>query len=383
MRAAAFVTLVLLAPAIAAAQGVTSPYLELVWRYRAGDTRAVRDVVALPISGLRARVLRDLGPYVCEKVGRDPDCDALRARLPAFYREHVARLLARAIPAAIVVHLHASSTFSVAGQREPAMAHRELVKVLLDRLASIETVLEPPDAARLHELRRRAHLLVIWMYQSEAAVEAVDPYLRGVVRAFPNDPDLLLASGWVEETRARMPFLLRAQGADTARRAGALWLDRERAFRLQRAVERYRGSLAAHPRAETRVHLARVLFFQNRLDDARATLDEVGEDAEPQLRYLAALFRAAIEERAQRLPAARRAYEAALRAWPAGQAARVGLARLLGRDGDRAGAAALITELPLSPPQLDAAADPWAWYPLGQSWRLEAAFLALRADLHR
>jgi hypothetical protein len=81
--------------------------------------------------------------------------------------------------------------------------------------------------------------------------------------------------------------------------------------------------------------------------------------------------------------AARRWYEAALRAWPASQVARVGLGRLLSRAGDRAGAAALIAALPAEPVELDQEADPWPWYYLGQAWRLEHAFITLRADLHR
>jgi hypothetical protein len=378
----------LFAPALAAAQGVTSPYLELVWRYRAGDTvGALTAAAALPTEGLRARVLRDLGPYLCEKAGGVRDCDQLRRRQLGVYRQRVAPLLKVALPAAVLLHLHASTSLDLSGARDAGRAHRNLVRVLLDRMGEIEGDLDPADVPRFHEQRRRAHLLIVWLLQSDLAVDAIDEDLPGLRRAFPDDADFLLASGWVDETRARPMFLrnrLSLSQPTATVDGGARWLDRERTFRLTRAATFYRQTLAVRPSyAEARVRLGRVLFLQNRLDAARSVLAEIDASAEPRFRYLAAMFGAAIDERAQRAPAAKRGYEAAMRLWPAGQAARIALGRLLARDGDRASAAALIAALPIEPPPLDAAADPWAWYYLGQAWRIEPSFLALRADLRK
>jgi tetratricopeptide (TPR) repeat protein len=377
----------LMTAAPAAAQGVTSPYLDLVWRYRAGDTLgALTDLAALPTDGLRARVLRDLGPHVCEKAAGLRDCHELRRRQPGVYRQRVAPLLKTALPAAVLLHLHASTALDASGTRDAGKAHRSLARILLDRMGEVEGDLDPPVAARFREQRRRAHLLIVWLLQSDS-VDAVDAHLPDVRRAFPDDTDLLLASGWVDEMRAR-PMFLRSRLSliqpTTTVDGGARWLDRERTFRLTRAATFYRQSLAARPsQAEARVRLGRVLFLQNRLDDARTVLAEIDASVEPRFRYLATMFGAAIEEQAQRAPAARRAYEAAMKLWPASQAARIGLGRLLARDGDRAGAAALVAALPTEPPPLDQAADPWAWYYLGQAWRIEPSFLALRADLRK
>jgi tetratricopeptide (TPR) repeat protein len=162
------------------------------------------------------------------------------------------------------------------------------------------------------------------------------------------------------------------------------WMNRERGFRLDRAAALYRKALAAPaPPPEAQIRLGRVLYLQGRLDEARSTFARLATGAEPQTRYLAALFAAGLEERASAPRAARRWYEAAMRAWPAGQAARISLARLMARDGDRAGAAALIAALPAQPSRLDARGDPWEWYHLGQAWRLEQGFVALRRDIHR
>jgi hypothetical protein len=377
-----------LGPSPARAQGVTSPYLQLVWRYRAGDTiGAVNEAAALPTFGLRARVLRDLGAHVCETLGGSRDCDELRRTAPALYRTRVAPMLRVVLPAAVLLHLHTSSSLGLAGVKDASGLHREIVQELLERMGPIEADLEPAESARFREFRRRAYLLVLWMLQSAIEVGDTEENLRRALRAFPGDADLLLVSGWVEETKARPAFLrnglaVRSLSAATSGQRG--WMERERTFRLARATAIYRQCLAARPSlAEARVRLGRVLLLQNRLDDARTTLTSREAAAgSPRHRYLAALFAGAVEERAPRAAAARSHYEAALRAWPTGQAARVSLSRLLARDGDRAGAAALVAALPAEPGRLEDNADPWSWYYLGQAWQLEAAFLALRED-HR
>jgi tetratricopeptide (TPR) repeat protein len=372
----------------ACAQGVTSPYLQIVWRYRAGDTvGAVTDAAALPTFGLRARVLRDLGAHICETLGSSRDCDALRRTAPALFRARVAPMLRVVFPAAVLLHLHTSSSLGVTGARDASELHREIVEELLDRMGPIEADLEPAESARFREFRRHAYLLVLWMLQSAIEVSDTEANLRQALRAFPGDADLLLVSGWVEETKARPAFLrdgyaVRSLSTATGGQRG--WMERERTFRLTRAAAIYRQCLAARPAlAEARVRLGRVLLLQNRLDEARATLTSREAAAgTPRHRYLAALFAGAVDERALRVAAARTHYEAALRAWPTGQAARVSLSRLLARDGNRAGAAALIAALPADPGRLEESADPWSWYDLGQAWQLEAAFLALLKGLH-
>jgi tetratricopeptide (TPR) repeat protein len=379
--------LLVLLPAHGEAQGVTSPYLQIVWRYRAGDTAgALVAAATLPTGGLRARVLRDLGPRVCETLGGTPDCDRLRQREPLLYRTRVAPILRAALPAAVLLHLHASTSLDVSDAPGRAEAHRDLARILIDRMAPVEADLDAAGAASLSDIRRRATLLFAWLLQSYLAVDTVGDYVRDALRAFPGDADLLLASGWVDETLARPMFLDQRYDRRSAQAAIASsgWRDRERLFRLARAAERYRQALAARPSlAEARVRLGRVLFLQGRVDEARPLLSRFGADADARARYLGALFAGGLEERAGETPAARRWYDAAVRAWPANQVARISLGRLLAHAGDRAGAAALVATLPGESDKLDQDSDPWSWYHLGQAWRLERAFLALREDLHR
>ena len=372
------------------AQGVTSPYLQLVWRYRAGDTqRAVVDAAALPTGGLRTRVLRDLGSHVCETLGGTPDCERLRDRQPDVYRGRITPILRAAVPAAFLLHLHASSVLTFSGDGKLGDAHREVARLLIDRIAPVEAQLDPAAAAALREVRRRAMLLFAWLLQSDLLVDAVGEFVRDALEAFPGDGELLLASGGVEETLARPMYLeqryaLRSAIAPASGgRRG--WMDRERGFRLQRAADLFRAALAGPaPPAEARIRLGRVLFLQGRMDEARAAFARLAADADADAwtRYLGALFTAGLEEKAGAPRAARRWYETALRAWPGGQVARVSLARLVARDGERAAAAALIAKLP-SDPALDKQGDPWSWYFLGQAWRLERGFIALREDVRR
>jgi thioredoxin-like negative regulator of GroEL len=379
-----------LLPAVCEAQGVTSPYLQLVWRYRAGDTRgAVAAGAALPTRGLRERVLRDLGSHICNTIAGERDCETVRERQREIWRSRVVPLLRVAMPAAVLLHLHVATILEVAGAREEGLAHRRLVSILLDRMTPLESDLEPADAAAFRDIRRRAHHLVTWLLQSDLAVNEADEAIRDGLRAFPDDADLLLACGWVEETWARQPYLdqryaQRSSQMTVAAGGRSAWLNRERTFRLARAADCYRRSLAANPaQTEARVRLGRVLSLQNHPTEARAAFTAIGADAEPRYRYLAALFAAGMDDRAGNRAAAKRSYEAALRIWPGNQAARIALGRLLLGDGDRAGAAALIAALSTTSADLEPDADPWIWYHLGQAWRLEAAFVALRVDIHR
>ena len=194
----------MLLPAICEAQGVTSPYLQLVWRYRAGDTRgAVAAAAALPTRGLRERVLRDLGSHICDTIAGERDCETVRERQRETWRSRVVPLLRVAMPAAVLLHLHVATVLEFAGAREEGLAHRRLVAILLDRMTRVESDLEPAEAAAFRDIRRRAHLLVTWLLQSDLAVSEADETVRDGLRAFPEDPDLLLGCGWVEETWGR------------------------------------------------------------------------------------------------------------------------------------------------------------------------------------
>jgi tetratricopeptide (TPR) repeat protein len=337
-------------------------------------------------------VLEHLESHVCETLAGARDCDQVKRRRPDVYASQVVPLWRAAMPAAALLHLETSAALAAldgADAADAADLHQRIAAVLIDRLAMVEAGSPREEQAWLRPVRRRAQLLLVWRLQQGLELEALDAQLRQALRSFPGDGDLLLASGWIEETKA-LPAQIRnrydtrpAREAIVGGRAG--WIARERAFRLARAEALYRSSLAASPPpADAPLRLGRVLYLQGRLDEAHAALGQAASALDlPRVRYLSALFQAAVDEQARRPAQARRQYAAALSIWPASQAARVGLARLMVRDGERAAASALIQELPAAPPRIDLEADPWWWYAVGQAWRFAPGIESLRRELRR
>lgn len=81
------------------------------------------------------------------------------------------------------------------------------------------------------------------------------------------------------------------------------------------------------------VHLGRIRMLQGQRDEAATLFRSALEDADPSVAYLAALFLASLEERAERFASAETLYRNAVARIPYGQSAPLALAELLSRTG--------------------------------------------------
>ena len=113
---------------------------------------------------------------------------------------------------------------------------------------------------------------------------------RGVLaearRLFPNDPQVLLASGTDHEITAIISAGTLSRYDSRGERAGSEKIVKER--ELESAAGYYRQALALH---EARVRLGHVLFRQGQLAAAAEELETARRQAvQPQLLYLTNLF---------------------------------------------------------------------------------------------
>jgi tetratricopeptide (TPR) repeat protein len=209
--------------------------------------------------------------------------------------------------------------------------------------------------------------------------------LESALNRFPDDPQLLLASGSAKEGQAR---LTETQAkSDLFRRWNERQFIRESAKRtaaLRRAAERdYRRVLDLDPAcAEARLRLGRVLAQAGRLADAEKELRAVlAASDDNYLRYMGSMFLGQVLASGRRLPEAAERYREAIRLQPDCQVCRVALADALDRIGDQTRAEAVLMEfLPRAEPKIDRV-DPWWVYPYGRREAGAAALSALRSGV--
>lgn len=176
------------------------------------------------------------------------------------------------------------------------------------------------------DFARRFYLAMAQRAQWDACLDEVfELWGRGGLERFPDDPELLLVVGSSHEKRARL-----TDGNPAPALRDALRF-------LEPAAAAARASATAY------IHLGRVQWRLDRLEEARRTLEAaVALDGEADDRYLAHLFLGQVHERAGRSDDAAAAFETALEIFPQGQAAAVALAQLRLLRGDTTAARELI-----------------------------------------
>jgi tetratricopeptide (TPR) repeat protein len=362
---------------VAAQLRVTSPYLDVVERYRSGDhLRAVEEVIGFPISGVRERARRDLNGLPCQLLTGLADCAKARQQKPLEFAR-VIDVWTATLPAAAALHAEAGITAQKTGRLDAAAVHHRLALELSDMLVA----LVPATVAGLAEraaVRRQVWLLSIWLLQLRLDLKELEMLLLKARQAFPGDALVLLASGAYHEVQAR-PYLL-LEASEGRQGNLAAWRREERTWRLKNAADGYREAITVDATlAEARLRLGRVLALEGRLDEAHIELARAAElTSDARWRYLASLFRAAAYEAGGKADAAQPAYRAALELWPASQAARMGLSRSHAERGDWAEARRELDGLPPPGTELADRADPWWAYDFGQAWRLESGIVELR-----
>jgi tetratricopeptide (TPR) repeat protein len=234
------------------------------------------------------------------------------------------------------------------------------------------------DAARLVEpLERREETRAFahrWYRatavraQAWGCLDEARHWVRRGLQAVPDDPDLLLAAGALDEVAGSLA------GAGAGERRAA----------LGRARSSFESALRRAPALhEARLRLGRVEWRLGRPRPARAALEAVlAEAKDERLLFLAHLFLGRVEEDAGHVAPATRAYRAALGRHPSAQSAAVALshARLLAGE---AADAREVMEDALAYAGDRHRTDPLWTYALGRAEDAELLFDALRAEAGR
>jgi tetratricopeptide (TPR) repeat protein len=393
---------VLGAPAAALAQvAVSSPYLDIVARYQAGDqAKAVADMAAYPTSGLRDRARKDLRDLTCQVLCGTADCRRARAEKPAEF-ERVLEAWSASMPAAAALHVDTAIQAQAEDRRDVAEGHRRLALELVDLM---EAELAPPaggtspiarprivdapafsgptptgpdpQVARRAQASQLVTLLSIWLLQLRGDLAQIQAPLARAQQRFPEDPLVALALGSLHEAHAAPNALVEA----SVGRQGnvAKWRQEERAFRLEHALAAYRQAVALDPTlAEAHLRLGHALLLTGKVDEADAAFARASAGTtDRRWRYLAEMLGADTADGRGDRSAARQRYQAALEAWPDAQSPVLALSRLDASDGDWPAAQARLSTF--TPRAGGRAEDPWWAYGFGQAWRIDAGLAALR-----
>jgi tetratricopeptide (TPR) repeat protein len=358
---------------------VSSPYLDIVERYRAGDhARAVDELKGIAVAGIRERARRDLTELPCQVLTGIADCTRAREQKPAEF-ERVVEVWTTTLPAAAALHIDAAVAAQKAGRDADAPLQQRAALDLADLIVTAIPSSAPGLRDRV-EVRRAVWLLSTWLLQLRLDRKDLEMLLTRARQTFPSDALVRLASGAFHEVQAR-PYLL-LESSEGRQGNVAAWRLEERTWRLKSAEAGFREAIGADPTlAEAHLRLGRVLTLQGRRDEAHVALARAAElTSDARWRYLALLFRAAAYEAAGDAAAAEPSYRGALTLWPTSHAARVGLSRMRAERAAWDEARTELEGISLTAPETD---DPWWAYDFGQAWRIESALADLRKQVSR
>ena len=225
------------------------------------------------------------------------------------------------------------------------------------------------------EFVRQWFLLLVAHFHGVRHVNRSADYLREARSLFPDDPEVLLASGSHHELLAlieRVSFYDRMGNRTREQRV-------DRGEELSEAARYFRAATAANAQLdEAHLRLGRVLYEAGDLKAASQSLETVRTRRRDEaLTYLAAIFLALVEEQRGDRARAARLYVEAMKLFPDAQAPLVGVSELLYVDGhpdDAATTSATLLERP-------APRDPWWVYMLGEWWRFDVRLASLRAQV--
>jgi len=356
---------------------IDQAYLDTVRRYASGDhDAAMAAFVNLPARDLDQVAVRVFAQPIVGDVG-------MWEQLQRARRRRTLDEWARLVPAAAVMHVEAGTFQFTLDKNDDGFDHLDVARTLLDPGGWAWIVSRQPSDRRPYEqMRRDVYLAIAWTLQQFVLVEQMQSHLKNAREAFPNDAEILLASGSAEEMIAnpvvvsqRLPVritpVLREAQEHHSRQA-----------RLDAAEEYHRAALKIDPRlAEAHMRLGRVLQERGgRAAEARRSL-ETARDLKPpsDIGYLAALFLARLTEDEGDAASAHAQYVAITTRWPDCQAGHLGSSRGFEARGDRQAALGALLPLFRAPKDRACPVDPWWTYGLGQAWRLRAHMEALRA----
>jgi tetratricopeptide (TPR) repeat protein len=272
---------------------------------------------------------------------------------------------AKQLARAVLVHLEAARLTS----GDQARAQRSAAYTAASRLQAV-------DAALIAlPMRRDAVLAVIESLHGALDVIGVHMLVTKGLADAPDDPELLLARGALQETAVAMPpsgRTISVQIREADQQAAAV-----------RALTDYSTALAGDPSlVEARLRRGRVLARLGRYEEARGELTRARHEvAAVELRYLADLFLGQVHEDTGHLRDAEAAYEEAGQLFGQAQAPYIALAHLRHRQGRFVAATDVIASM--GSRAASALTDPLWIYDYGQFWRLGQRIAALHAALSR
>ena len=327
------------------------PYIDIVRRYAAGQHA---EAVA---------AVQDVDPGI-----------VLRYGIP--HLGHEPPLMARA-----AVMLHTDRRFrdreDLPGSEEErcASAHADLASHAAELLMR-----DPAGTAFV----RRFYLATVLKDQWDGCFDEARQWIDKALRLFPDDADLLLASGTLHESvgaltprqAARLP-----PAGSRARRAHMAGVS-DRVHSLAQARLAFEKALAVDAqRHEARVRLGRVAWRQRRPAEAVTAFETVlASGAAPPLKHLAHLFLGRVHEDAGRHEQAARAYRSALDLQRTSQGAALGLAHVLRQAGDTGTARDLVDSTLAVAGQRQFPQSIWE-YPFGRARTSSDLLDALRGDV--
>ncbi len=296
----------------AAAQTVSSQsaYASLVARYQGGEFDAA---------------VEDLSRWTSSQI-------AEMARLDRLADDQKTRA------AAALLHSETMVRLSRAGATQ-TQQHLALARAAIRQL----------NAANFHpRFRHTWYLATVTFLLGVSEPELARSVMAEVPAELRNEPEMLLAAGFVDETAIGVRL---TAGTDDALRAGAL------------IVRKYRAALAQDPAlVEARLRLGSLLLASD-ANEAASEFERVRREATSRaMQYLATVWLGRVQEQQGRVETAIETYRAAIELVPACQTAHLSLARLLlatGRE-DQASASAerMFAESATASPQ----DDPWLAY---------------------
>ena len=230
------------------------------------------------------------------------------------------------------------------------------------------------SSVNAREFVRQWYLLVVSQVQGTRQISRSAHYLEEARSLFPDDADILLASGSHHESLTFIGTEHHPVIDEAGRRIGNAQINPARERR--EAARWFRAAVDANPGLhEAAVRLGRTLHQLGDLQAAATTLETVRARAEdPPMKYLAALFLARVEEDRGRRARAADLYVEAIKAYPEAQAGFVGVSELLYVDAQPESAAKVMTNLLQKP----APSDPWWVYVMGEWWHYDARLRAMR-----
>jgi tetratricopeptide (TPR) repeat protein len=357
-----------------------SSYLDIAARYRAG---AFDEAVAAMASHKEAY---SAGFVTGALEKTDPEITNPHLELFPLAKQAAAAALAPVLPAAAVLHLETGQYLLQKADEKRGIGHLMAARTIVDgKWWTIVPAILPDRVAHYAEVRHGVYRGIVFALQEYHQFEALLPHLERAREQFPDDAEVRLALGTLDELRSTA-IMLRQVDLPKKQNPSASWRRRQRHEYLDKAAGHFRDALTLDSSlVEARMRLGRVLQERGKLPEARRELEAaLAAAASPPLvspaspaspvppaivHYFASMFLGEVLEAQGDTAGAIARYRETVTRWPDCQSAQLALSRAFEATGERQAAADALE--PLWRAEADRkCVDPWWSYNNGQAWRM-------------